>query len=109
MSLAYKCDRCGKLYEAKERTLDFKEYTVLKPHIINYEAGNPGTYLSHVADLCPKCQKQLEEWMTLWKSKEEKSKNLCDSCINKECIFQYGIIRNHCDIYKAENENEYVR
>ena len=29
------------------------------------------------------------------------SKNLCDSCINNECIFQSGIIRNHCDFYKA--------
>lgn len=64
MSKAYKCDRCGKLYESKERTLEFKEHAVLKPHIINYEKiGNPDTYLSHVADLCLECQKQLEIWM----------------------------------------------
>ena len=27
---------------------------------------------------------------------------LCDSCITKGCIFQFGIVRNHCDFYKAE-------
>ena len=30
------------------------------------------------------------------------SRNLCNSCINNECIFQSGIVRNHCDFYKAE-------
>ena len=29
------------------------------------------------------------------------SRNLCDSCINNGCIFQSGIVRNHCDFYKA--------
>lgn len=104
MSQAYKCDRCGKVYESQMRTLKSKNYSVLKPHIINYEIGNPGTYLSYVADLCPGCQEQLEEWMTLWKPKEEKSKNLCDSCIIKECIFQCGIVRSRCDFYEAESE-----
>jgi hypothetical protein len=32
-------------------------------------------------------------------------KNLCDSCINKSCIFQYGIVRSHCDFYIAESED----
>lgn len=31
-------------------------------------------------------------------------RNLCDSCTNKDCIFQYGIVRSHCDFYKAESE-----
>lgn len=31
------------------------------------------------------------------------SRNLCDSCINNGCIFQSGIVRNHCDFYKAES------
>lgn len=32
-------------------------------------------------------------------------RNLCDSCINKGCIFQSGIVRNHCDFYKAESDD----
>lgn len=34
------------------------------------------------------------------------SRNLCDSCRNKGCIFQSGIVRNHCDFYKAESEGK---
>ena len=29
------------------------------------------------------------------------NRNLCDSCINNGCIFQSGIVRNHCDFYKT--------
>jgi hypothetical protein len=32
------------------------------------------------------------------------NKNLCDSCTTKNCIFQSGIVRNHCNFYKAESE-----
>lgn len=32
------------------------------------------------------------------------NKNLCDSCKTKNCIFQLGIVRNHCDFYRAESE-----
>ena len=32
------------------------------------------------------------------------NKNLCDFCTNKGCILQTGIIRSHCDFYKAESE-----
>ena len=35
---------------------------------------------------------------------EQDNKNLCDSCITKGCIFQSGIVRSHCDFYKAESE-----
>lgn len=31
-------------------------------------------------------------------------RSLCDSCINNGCIFQSGIVRSHCDFYKAESE-----
>ena len=34
------------------------------------------------------------------------NKNLCDSCITKGCIFQSGIVRNHCDFYKAKSEDK---
>ena len=32
------------------------------------------------------------------------SRNLCDSCKTKGCIFQSGIVRSHCDFYRAESE-----
>lgn len=34
------------------------------------------------------------------------NRNLCDSCINNGCIFQSGIVRNHCDFYKTERLTE---
>jgi hypothetical protein len=34
------------------------------------------------------------------------NRNLCDSCTNKGCIFQSGIVRSHCDFYKAESEGK---
>lgn len=34
------------------------------------------------------------------------SRNLCDSCINNNCIFQSGIVRSHCDFYRAESEDK---
>ena len=33
--------------------------------------------------------------------RESEERNLCDSCIAKGCIFQSGIVRNHCDFYKG--------
>ena len=30
----------------------------------------------------------------------EKKESICDSCVNHECIFQYGIYRETCDFYK---------
>lgn len=30
------------------------------------------------------------------------NRNLCDACMNKGCIFQSGIVRNHCDFYNEE-------
>lgn len=73
MSQAYKCDRCGKLYEAKERTLESKNYSVLKPHTMNYILSNSSTYLRYVADICPECQSELEEWMRFEKPKENQN------------------------------------
>lgn len=45
---------------------------------------------------------ESEEWMA------EINKNLCDSCINDSCIFQTGIVRNHCDFYKSERKFEEI-
>ena len=33
------------------------------------------------------------------------NRNLCDSCINNGCIFQSGIVRSHCDFYKAGSDD----
>ncbi len=87
MSKAYKCDRCGKLYEAKERTLEFKEHVVLKPHSINYEVANPGTYLCYVADLCPECQKQFEMWMKGTAFEILATIKMCKDCKYEEYAF----------------------
>ena len=41
------------------------------------------------------------------KTQENKDiRSLCDSCTNNECIFQSGIIRNRCDFYIAESEED---
>lgn len=47
----YKCDRCGKHYDEKNYT---SEYEVLKK-------SRTGFPLS--LDLCPECQKKLDEFM----------------------------------------------
>lgn len=37
---------------------------------------------------------------------ESKSKNICDSCVNRSCMFQFGIVRSHCDFYKSGSEDK---
>ena len=37
-------------------------------------------------------------------SEETDDPSLCASCKSKECILQTGIVRKHCDFYKAESE-----
>ena len=32
--------------------------------------------------------------------------NLCNSCTARRCIFQSGIFRSHCEIYKAKSEDK---
>lgn len=56
---AYKCDRCGKLYEKQEKSSIFnvtKKIFVL------------GT--AYQQDLCSECAKSLEEW---WKTGKEQN------------------------------------
>ena len=63
-----------------------------------------GDCFSEIHDACVDidafCRDKLNE-----PSSSEKfiSKNLCDSCINGGCIFQSGIVRNHCDFYKSRS------
>ena len=49
---AYKCDRCGKLFESKA---SYQKYLI--------------TTISHTAysDLCKECQNELDKWMDLFK------------------------------------------
>ncbi len=39
------------------------------------------------------------------KEKDVNCTDLCKSCITKGCMFQSGIVRNHCDFYKAERKD----
>lgn len=111
MSQAYKCDRCGKLYESEMRTLTSKNYSVLKPHIINYELGNPGTYLNYVADLCPECQSELELWMSGAVFKKPEVVKICETCkyeeysVNTEPCFSCSWM-NHDNWKPKEDQNE---
>lgn len=50
MSEAFKCDRCGKLYEAS-----------IKPDIRVERYNNP--FGITVYDLCPECIEELEKWL----------------------------------------------
>lgn len=49
-------------------------------------------------DYCPNCGAKME------RSDMVIERSLCDSCVTKGCIFQAGIVRSHCDFYKAESD-----
>ena len=49
---------------------------------------------------------EIEEEANKMAQQKSINKNLCDSCITEGCIFQSGTVRNHCDFYKAESEDE---
>lgn len=53
---AYKCDRCGNLYERK-----------VKPNITIYKYV---PFCDTRLDLCHKCQDTLENWLNEFKPKE---------------------------------------
>ena len=59
------------------------------------------------ANVCPNCgaRMQVVGNPDRLESKESDAENLCDSCKTKGCIFQSGIVRSHCDFYKAESED----
>ena len=50
---AYKCDRCGTLYENGSNA----DFTIKERHSV------PGTVESQDYDLCPDCQLRLKTWM----------------------------------------------
>ena len=51
MSKAYKCDRCGKVYEPYKKNSDSLHIT-----------RNPN-FSNLCLDLCPKCNAELQEWV----------------------------------------------
>ena len=57
MSNAYKCDVCGSLY-----TRDCVPDITIRRYIHSYG--------EHRYDLCPKCQKELEDWLNQRKDRE---------------------------------------
>lgn len=66
---AYKCDRCGKLFEKYkgQGTSDFLNIT-RNPNISNY-----------CLDLCPKCNTELQEWAA-----NDKEQIACNCIDDKE-------------------------
>lgn len=60
MSSAYKCDRCGKLFEKykNQGTSDFFNVT-----------RNPN-FSNNCLDLCPKCNSELQKWVANDKEQE---------------------------------------
>jgi hypothetical protein len=71
---AYKCDRCGKLYEKykNQGTSQFFNITC-----------NPCTS-GNLLDLCPKCNAELQEWVANYK--EQVACNYTDEEIAKSFI-----------------------
>ena len=69
-----------------------------------FDRGHANSYVvKEKYKYCPRCGAKMIE------PQESENvvvthKNLCDSCTTEGCIFQSGIVRNHCDFYKAESE-----
>ena len=61
---AYKCDRCGKLYEIKSNRRD---RGIIYDVIDNFPGKSD-------LDLCDKCFDELQEWMTVYKETESEDK-----------------------------------
>lgn len=71
MSKAYKCDRCGTLYESYDRNLN-----PIKDHSEDYvlEIKKKGQYSNahdKCFDLCPKCYKEFADFVLLKVESEE--------------------------------------
>lgn len=61
MSIAKKCDRCGKLYE--EYNIKKSETDTNGMMLLNID--NKMSYFSHkTMDLCPECMETLRFWLT---------------------------------------------
>lgn len=92
MSQAYKCDRCGCLYD--EQVKSSKRNVIVRP-------------INRTLDLCPECQEQLDDWIikngtfirNRYYNQNDKQK-CCSNC-------KFGDIDNApiCDICTCGNSN----
>lgn len=97
---AYKCDRCGKLYELSPKQ------TVMRRNGVNYGVYN--SLNNYHLDLCEKCFYELQEWMTV--CIEAENKRDCKTCIhsdNGKCAYTEEC--HECmweSQYEADKESE---
>ena len=105
MSLAMKCDRCGKLYEFYDNG-DFNGITTIKKFKNqNYIDGN-------TFDLCPECRASFDKWLHLpemgknviddnTQSMRRKLYEYCNVTRCAECIFDS---RSSCNFYTLSED-----
>lgn len=70
MSIARKCDRCGKLYEHYPRGAK-SQYNAIRKIQRDIIGGTTNAYNDWVVDLCSECMNEFDNFMTA-KHKEEK-------------------------------------
>jgi hypothetical protein len=71
MSKAYRCDKCGELYDgSSEMQLQFDPGPLIKPQLgIRYSPESNGSPF-YLHDLCGKCQEEFVNW---WKCRSPQS------------------------------------
>lgn len=67
MGRAYKCDRCGKLYDLSTED----NYGVCTLKCQAWTVDNIEYIPDRKLDLCPDCRNELDEWMNKGKAKED--------------------------------------
>jgi len=94
---AFKCDRCGKLYELTS------EQAEKRTRGVNYGIYN--SLNNYYLDLCNKCFYELQEWMAVYsddtsESKEEKRERR----VKKHCVYFEG----HIDFLTDSEDEEKI-
>ena len=84
MSIAKKCDRCGKMYE--QYNMKDSEENPNGIRLLNID-GRQQCFSHKLIDLCPDCMKQLQNWLlnakTVPFNQYEGMCDKCTSCIHK--------------------------
>ena len=60
MAAAYKCDRCGRLYQNADKSIKFR--TGSNTYISNLWIGNTASWDSGPQDICPDCARDFLVW-----------------------------------------------
>lgn len=89
---AYKCDRCGKLFEKYKYQGTSEFFTITRNPYMS------GDYL----DLCPNCNAELQEWVA--NDKEQVACNCTDEEIAKSFIEDVEAVKDL--LPRAESENK---